>query len=101
MEDKTSKFSAYHPVIPKLYTPAWKIDMSNRARIVENCKLAGVPYQPTEASLYINKRERISQDRPEDSACVVETKTSREKLLRPPLYSHLSKYQSSLMSRYI
>ena len=60
MDDSSPKFSAYHPVIPKLYTPEWKLDMKNRASIVQNCKLAGVQYAPKDASLYLEKRERVS-----------------------------------------
>ena len=60
MDDSSPKFSAYHPVIPKLYTPEWKLDMTNRASIVLNCKLAGVQYAPKDASLYLEKRERVS-----------------------------------------
>jgi len=94
---QAQKFSAYHPVIPKLYTPAWKLDMPNRARIVENCKRAGVQYRPTEASMYIEKRERITAESQEESNNSIEV--PREKMLRPSLHSPLSKYQSSLMFR--
>lgn len=101
------QFSPYHPVIPKLYTPGWKLDMPNRFHIMENCTMAGVVYQPTEASMYWEKRERLDKNGPrkqpnddgdddDDDDGIPE----REKLLRPPIHSHLSKYQSSLMSRY-
>ena len=48
------KFTPYHPLIPKLYISAWKQDMKNRDLIVENCNLAGLPYQ-AEDSLYLEK----------------------------------------------
>lgn len=97
------QFSPYHPVIPKLYTPGWMLDMTNRDRIVANCKLAGVINHPTEASMYWEKRQRLNTNEPCINVAVEKEKDSevpREQLLRPPIYSHLSKYQSSLMSRY-
>lgn len=92
------KFSAYHPVIPKLYTPAWKLDMKNRDRIIENCQLSRQPYQEIDAALYLEKRERLNSS----SATIESSKSlelTRNKQLKPSLHSHLSKYQSSLMFR--
>ena len=32
---KTERFSAYHPMIPKRYIPAWQVDMKNRKLIIK------------------------------------------------------------------
>uniref|UniRef100_A0A7M5XC61 Uncharacterized protein n=1 Tax=Clytia hemisphaerica TaxID=252671 RepID=A0A7M5XC61_9CNID len=90
------KFSAYHPVIPKNYTPAWKQDMKNRTLITENAKLANIEYNGTQSTLYLEKRERVVPSEP-----IRDTKalgTSTEGFI-PPMHSSLSKYQSSLMFR--
>ena len=93
------KFSQYHPVIPKLYTPAWKLDMKNRDRIVENCKLAHLPYQANDKALYLEKHERLNDAEPRDSIMKRCNIVPREILLKTPLHSALSKYESSLMFR--
>ena len=96
---RTPTFSRYHPVIPKIYTPAWKLDMSNRNRIVENCHLAELPYRGSEATLYLEKRERLNNAEPRDLVMSKSMKVPRERLLQPWFHSPLSKYQSSLMFR--
>ena len=97
-KDHTPMFSAYHPVIPKIYTPSWKVDMQNRDQIVENCKLSGLAYNPTEATMYLEKRERLCINQPSVKE-IQDCEIPREKLLKPHLHSPLSKYRSSLMFR--
>ena len=97
--DKGTKFSSYHPVIPKIYTPAWKLDMKNRDRIIENCKQANISYQEIEATLYLEKRERLYKGGCKDNSSTKDFERLREKQLQQPLHSPLSKYQSGLMFR--
>lgn len=98
-KDKGTKFSSYHPIIPKIYTPAWKLDMKNRDRIIENCKEANIPYQEIEATLYLEKRERLYKEGCKYKSSTKDFERLREKQLKQPLHSPLSKYQSTLMFR--
>ena len=91
------KFSIYHPIIPKNYTPAWKLDMKNRELIVENAQSKPIPHDELETTLYLEKRERFSsaEDRQEVMNKVPDV--SEERMLKPWFHSPLSKHQSKLM----
>ena len=95
------KFSSYHPMIPKSYTPSWKQDMVNRDTIRENVTLSRLPYTGTQTSLYLEKRERLSAAEPRDSinSKVSAEEIASERVLQPWFHSPLSKYQSTLMFR--
>lgn len=72
--------------------------MKNRDRIVENCVLGNLSYHE-EDSLYLEKRERLNNVESPNAVMQKQGQQSRNKTLKPPLHSALSKYQSSLMSR--
>lgn len=95
------KFSSYHPIIPKNYTPAWKQDMQNRSLIIENATYANLSYNGTDTSLYLEKRERLSSPPSETREEIMKgtNDVSRDRKLRPWFHSPLSKYQSTLMAR--
>ena len=92
------KFSPYHPIIPKLYICAWRQDMKNRDRIVENCILSNLSYH-AEDSLYLEKRERLNNVESREVVMQKGVQQPPKNKFKPPLHSALSKYQSSLMSR--
>ena len=91
------KFSSYHPIIPKNYTPAWKLDMKNRERLVENAKTKPIPHDGLETTLYLEKRERFSSGEDRKEVIKKATDFSENRMLRPWFHSPLSKYQSKLM----
>lgn len=94
-----SRFSNHHPIIPENYTPAWKLDMVNRERIVENAKLGNIPQNGVQTTLYLEKRERLSQSESRESIMKRTDEISRNRILRPWFHSPLSKHQSTLMFR--
>lgn len=91
------KFSNYHPIIPKNYTPAWKLDMKNRGLIVENAQSKVIPHDGLETTLYLEKRERFSSSEDRQEVMNKVPDVSEERMLRPWFHSPLSKYQSKLM----
>ena len=93
----SNTFSAYHPIIPKNYTPAWKQDMKNRTLIVENAKSSNLDYNGTESTLFLEKRERLAHHRQNEERNQELVLTKQNNI--PPMHSSLSKYQSSLMFR--
>ena len=91
------KFSNYHPIIPKNYTPAWKLDMKNRELIVENAQSKPIPHDGLETTLYLEKRERFSSGEERQEVMNKVPDISEERMLRPWFHSPLSKHQSKLM----
>ena len=107
-----TRFSSYHPIIPKDYTPGWIQDMKNRELIVQNANLCNLPYQGTELTLFLENRERLAFKESQDNATATMNSTTannfqtqdrseggrrrvEERSKRIPLHSPLSKYQSS------
>ncbi|KXJ28034.1 testis-expressed protein 43 [Exaiptasia diaphana] len=92
-------WSRYHPVVPQRYVPQWTQDMVNRNLILENTKLTDYPNGPHDTSVYLCRRERLSNVEPSYMVNSKSIKVPRERLLRPWFHSPLSKFQSSLMFR--
>ena len=120
--NQTKKFSSYHPIIPKQYTPGWIQDMGNRELIIQNAKMSGLhQYEGVESSLFLDNRERLClgdtqqmanstassgkkghlqhQQQPRDRRGTNTTLAANNKRT-VPLHSSLSKYQSSIMFRH-
>ena len=107
----SKKFSSYHPIIPKNYTPGWIQDMKNRELIVQNANICNLPYKGTEETLFLENRERLAFKEAQDNATMLSSSTKiksfqiqervirregiEERSKRIPLHSPLSKYQSS------
>jgi len=97
---RVPEFSRAHPIVPKLYTQAWKTDMANREIITQNARLGGVPNFEHDESLFLEKREQLhynveDANRIADKICI----PPRAELLRPNFHHETSKYQSELMMR--
>ncbi|XP_063729393.1 sperm-associated microtubule inner protein 10-like [Symsagittifera roscoffensis] len=96
------KFSQSHPIIPRLYEPAWRHDMKNRELILQNADGSGIPnaHGPHNTTLYLEKRERLNeiewQERVESKRPYV---VRRCEALRPPLHDPFSRYKAGLMYR--
>ena len=107
----SKKFSSYHSIIPKNYTPGWIQDMKNRELIVQNANICNLPYKGTEETLFLENRERLAFKEAQDNATMLSSSTKiksfqiqervirregiEERSKRIPLHSPLSKYQSS------
>ncbi|CAJ1069671.1 testis-expressed protein 43 [Xyrichtys novacula] len=98
------KFSAQHPMIPKLYVMPWKQDMKNQGLVMKNATLAGIPVVPLEESLCLFGRERLChcQD-PSQSLLSSSSSSSSYTLLRQTGLtahhsSHFSRYNSSVVT---
>ena len=107
----SKRFSSYHPIIPKNYTPGWIQDMKNRELIVQNANICNLPYKGTEETLFLENRERLAFKEAQDNATMLSSSTTtnnnyqiqesgrregtEERSKRIPLHSPLSKYQSS------
>ncbi|XP_062456204.1 sperm-associated microtubule inner protein 10 [Rhea pennata] len=90
------KFSSKHGMIPELYVMPWKQDMKNRKLILKHAELAGIYAGALEDSLFLEHRERLCHGEERKS---LQEKMPPEMLIADiPIYSHLSRYQSSVIA---
>ncbi|KAM8792544.1 sperm-associated microtubule inner protein 10 [Eudromia elegans] len=90
------KFSNKNGMIPERYVMPWKQDMKNRKLILKNAELAGIYAGALEDSLFLGHRERLCHGEERKS---IQEKMPKEMLIADiPIYSHLSRYQSSVIA---
>uniref|UniRef100_A0A674KC37 Sperm microtubule inner protein 10 n=1 Tax=Terrapene triunguis TaxID=2587831 RepID=A0A674KC37_9SAUR len=91
------KLSHKHGMIPTHYVMPWKEDMKNRKFTLKHAEVVGVYTGATEDSLFLEHRERLCHGE--------ERKHIREKIPQEimiadiPIYSHLSRYQKSVIAQ--
>ncbi|XP_036381904.1 testis-expressed protein 43-like [Megalops cyprinoides] len=91
-------FSVKHPMIPKLYVMPWKQDMKNQRLLLKNAALAQIPHGPQEESLCWEGRERMCHGQARTGPLDSTVQSPPQPTLPPPNASHLSRYNSSLVT---
>ncbi|XP_068560081.1 sperm-associated microtubule inner protein 10-like [Cebidichthys violaceus] len=92
------RFSARHPMIPKLYVMPWKQDMKNRRLLMKNAALAEIPVVPLEESLWFCGQERLCHNQDSSHLSSSSSSSSLAPLLTAHHSSHFSRYNSSVVT---
>ncbi|XP_020040560.2 sperm-associated microtubule inner protein 10 [Castor canadensis] len=90
------RFSLKQGMIPTRYVMPWKENMKFRSVNLKQAAACGIYTGPIEDSLFLNRRERLCHG--EDRKVVLKKGPPEIKIADFPLYSPLSKYQSTVIS---
>ncbi|XP_051838493.1 testis-expressed protein 43 [Antechinus flavipes] len=91
------RFSLKQGLIPRRYVMNWKQDMKFRKVHLKHAQLGGIHAGPLEESLFLEHSERLCHG--EDRETVLKKTSPHVKMADIPLYSPLSKYQSTVISQ--
>ncbi|XP_015977403.2 testis-expressed protein 43 [Rousettus aegyptiacus] len=90
------QFSLKQEMIPRRYVMPWKENMIFRNINLKHAEACGIYAGPLEDSLFLNHSERLCHG--EDRKAVSKKGPPEIKIADMPLYSPLSKYQSTVIS---
>ncbi|XP_076994785.1 sperm-associated microtubule inner protein 10 [Tamandua tetradactyla] len=90
------QFSLKQGMIPRRYVMPWKENMKFRNLNLKHAEACGIHAGPSEDSLFLNHSERLCHG--EDRKTVLRKGPPEIKIADMPLYSPLSRYQSTVIS---
>ncbi|XP_072506560.1 sperm-associated microtubule inner protein 10 isoform X2 [Notamacropus eugenii] len=90
------RFSFKQGLIPRHYVMSWKQDMKFRKVHLKHAQLSGIHPGPLEETLFLDRAERLCHGEERDA--VLKKYPPHVKITDMPLYSPLSKYQSTIIS---
>ncbi|XP_032654441.1 sperm-associated microtubule inner protein 10 [Chelonoidis abingdonii] len=90
------KLSRKHGMIPMHYVMPWKEDMKNRKFTLKHAEVVGIYTGATEDNLFLEHRERLCHG--EERKHVQEKIPQEIMIVDIPIYSHLSRYQKSVIA---
>ncbi|XP_004610012.1 testis-expressed protein 43 [Sorex araneus] len=90
------RFSLKQGMIPSYYVMPWKQNMEFRSLNMKRAQACGIYAGTSEEPLFVNHSERLCHG--EDRKAVFKKGPPEVKITDMPLYSPLSKYQSTVIS---